>query len=42
MYPYSEFFYSVFFRIPTEQRDLQREFPYSVRTQENQNQQKSD
>ena len=33
--PYSEFFWSIFSRVPTEYGDILRICPYSVRMQEN-------
>ena len=39
--PYSEFFWSVFFRIYTEYEDLLFKYPYSVRMRENTDQKNS-
>ena len=40
-FPYSEFFWSVFFRIRTEYKDLQSKAPYSVQMQETRDQKNS-
>ena len=39
---YSEFFWSVFFHIPTEDGDLLRKSPYSVQMRENKDQNNSE
>ena len=41
-YLYSEFFWSVFFRIRTEYKDLWSKFPYSVRMRKNEDQKNSE
>ena len=41
MSTYSEFFWSVFFRISTEYRDLQSKSPYSVQMREKKDQKNS-